>query len=360
MTSPASADLGSPTPLDVASPLSFLRLHLPGGPTPSALPAALSTQMLGGRWVGNAPEALDMPLLAQPAGAAILDAWLAESNGSHGRHGCVRYVSDGHWLYGRAVIDNADEDAQGLQACAQRAYAEVFAVLAASGYPHLLRLWNYLADINLETGGVERYRQFNAGRQEAFLEARRSAFDGSPAACALGTVSGPLEVSFLAGRQAPIAIENPRQVSAYRYPDIYGAHAPTFSRAAVAEVGGGRQMLFISGTAAIVGHQSVHAGDVRRQTDECLVNLAAVREAAQARVGLQAPADQLTYTVYVRDPADLPVVREVFESAVGRGSPAAQDTLYVQADICRAELLVEIEAHGLMSLSPAWPQRSAA
>jgi hypothetical protein len=52
----------------------------------------------------------------------------------------------------------------------------------------------------------------------------------------------------------------------------------------------------------------------------------------------------LIYTVYVRDPADLGVVREVFERAVGAGSSAARDAVYLQADICRADLLVEIEA----------------
>ena len=58
------------------------------------------------------------------------------------------------------------------------------------------------------------------------------------------------------------------------------------------------------------------------------------------------PAGALVYTVYLRRPADLAVVREVFEQAVGPGSTAARDAIYLQADICRADLLVEIEAHG--------------
>jgi hypothetical protein len=246
-------------------------------------------------------------------------------------------------LHGVAEIDDR---VGGLQAATHRVYTDLFEVLAANPCPNLLRVWNYFADINREVDGSERYRQFNVGRQQAFIEARRSAFEGSPAACALGTREGPLRVYFLAGRTPPLAIENPRQVSAYRYPGTYGPRSPTFSRAALVEVGDGRQALFISGTASIVGHTTVHLGDVRRQAEESLLNIAAVRQAAAERAGVAFPADALIYTVYVRDAANLAIVREVFERTVGADSVAARDCIYLQADICRADLLVEIEAHG--------------
>lgn len=283
---------------------------------------------------------LDAPLL-QPA-HAVVDLWCGGGEVVTHRHGCVVFSTDGRWLHGVAEVDDA---ASGLQAASHRIYADLFAVLAASGCPQLLRLWNYFADINSHADGSERYRQFNAGRQQAFLEAERSAFEGSPAASALGTSHGPLRVHFLAGRDAPVAIENPRQVSAYRYPDAYGPRTPTFSRAALADVGGGRAALFISGTASIVGHASVHIGDLRRQTEESLLNIAAVRDAAAERSGLAFPLDGLVATVYVRHAEDFAAVREVYERIVGADSIAARDAIYLQADICRADLLVEIEAH---------------
>jgi enamine deaminase RidA (YjgF/YER057c/UK114 family) len=270
---------------------------------------------------------------------ATLDTWF-EGEQVLQRHGCVRYVVEGDWLHGCAEIADAD----GMQAAAYRAYTDLFALLAHSESPHLLRLWNYFPGINGDGGGTERYRQFNAGRQQAFIEARRSAFEGSPAACALGTAHGPLRVYFLAGRVPPLAIENPRQVSAYRYPDAYGPRSPSFSRAAIVSLNDGRTMLFISGTASIVGHQTMHIGNVARQTEESLANIAAVLAVAAERAGAPFPHDALTYTVYVRCPADLPVVRRIFENAVG--PRAASNAIYLQADICRAELLVEVEAHG--------------
>jgi chorismate lyase / 3-hydroxybenzoate synthase len=319
--------------INASDPLTFCRLRSADSLAP--------LHLLGGRWVGAHAGALQAPLLA-PEGA-WLDAWASSRKTQEHQHGCVRYVTDGHWLHGCAVLDDG---ATGIQAAAQHAYDDVFAVLGTQPCSQLLRVWNYFAGINAEAGGTERYRQFNAGRQQAFIDAQRSAFDGSPAACALGTQGGPLVVNFLAGRQPVVAIENPRQVSAYRYPDTYGPRAPTFSRAALADAGNGRRALFISGTASIVGHASMHLGDVRRQTEESLANITTVRESAETQSGLAFPAGELNYTLYLRHPADMAVVRDVFERAVGPDSTAAKDAIYLNADICREELLVEIEAHG--------------
>jgi hypothetical protein len=327
----------SPRPTSAVASLAFRRLQLDSLPSDGAL--------LGARVLGNCADAVGATLLA-PAGSWA-DAWLGSGQVEHRQHGCVRYASNGEWLHGVAEVDDAVTDG-GLRAATQRAYADLFGVLARSESPHLLRLWNYIADINLETDGSERYRQFNIGRQDAFIDAGQSAFEGSPAACALGTRTGPLRVYFLAGRRAPQAIENPRQVSAYRYPQAYGPRSPTFSRAALADVGGGRQALFISGTASIVGHETMHLGDVRRQTQECLVNIGVLREIASQRAGAAFAADRLIYTVYVRRRADLDIVRSEFERVVGATSRAAREALYLHADICRTALLVEIEAHGFV------------
>ena len=330
------------------APLVFRRLRL------GSLPA--DRELLGARVLGDGSGAVGATLLA-PAGTWA-DAWLGDGSLEHRQHGCVRYASNGEWLHGLAEVSEVDDalgagGEGGLRAATHRAYTDLFEVLAGSESSHLLRLWNYIADINLETDGSERYRQFNAGRQQAFLEADRSAYEGSPAACALGTRTGPLRVYFLAGRRAPLAIENPRQVSAYRYPQAYGPRSPTFSRAALADVGAGRQALFISGTASIVGHETMHLGDVRRQTRESLANIGVLREIASQRAGAGFDADRLVYTVYVRRHDDLEAVRSEFESVVGATSRAAREALYLHADICRAALLVEIEAHGFVPFGDA-------
>ena len=332
----------SPLPTSIDSPLHFRRLRLGEAAPPG--------QMLGARRLtAETPATADAvhAELLEPE-TQTLDAWFTEGAVTTHRQGCVQYATDGHWLHGSAHID-MDRGDGGLEQAAYRIYADLFAALALHTSPYLLRLWNYVPGINDHGGGLEHYRHFNVGRQRAFIDAQRSAFEGSPAACAVGTPGGPLRVFFLAGRKAPLAIENPRQVSAYHYPDQYGPRSPTFSRAALAHVGGGRQALFISGTASIRGHATLHVGDVRRQTEETLVNIDAVLEAARQQARISLPVGALTCTVYLRHRQDLATVRDVLEQHWGLQSHAVRTAVFLLADLCRAELLVEIEAHGFVA-----------
>lgn len=298
------------------------------------------------RWLGGlgwchdgkgSPEAAQglavMPV--RPLAEAVIDAWPADAAIRSGRTGRVRWRDDGRWLFGQ--LDVATDDGP-LDEPAREAYLEVFAALAAAGCPHLLRLWNYVPRINEVTHGLERYRQFNVGRQRAFVEAGRDAFDGAPAACAVGASGRALAIRFIAARTPPRPVENPRQVSAYRYSAAFGPRSPTFSRAALAEAGPGRVALFVSGTASIVGEASMHEGDPQAQLAETLRNLEAVIEAARTRSSARFTPADFHWVAYLRDPADLGRIGERLAAWGGSVVP-------VQADICRRELLVEVEGH---------------
>ena len=290
-----------------------------------------------------------LPPLAGFTDAPVDDVWLAGADQATtlaGQTGAVRWWQRGGWLAAAVDLPEVDQG-EGLQALSGAAYDALFAVLQARGTPHVLRFWNYLARINDEVAGLERYRRFNLGRQQAFDRARRSAFEGSPAASAVGSVPGaPLQVRVIASAQ-PVSqpVENPRQVSAYRYPSAYGPVAPSFSRAALLARGDGGALLAWSGTASIVGHASVHLGDVHAQALEACRNLDAVLAAARAMPAgrpLGALADA-SLTVYVRHPQDAPAVAQALAAYLGEGAAALAQAVWLQADICRAELLVEIE-----------------
>ncbi len=329
--------------LHAAPPLQVERLTLAQWTTLAAAPVP----PLGGLAYGpEVPLADSTRAAVLPPSVPMVDVWNSPGARHSGRCGRVQWQHNGHWLYGAIELDEATER-RDLAALAHQAYADVFATLKHTGCLHLQRLWNYLPGINADGGGLERYRQFNSGRQIAFLEAGYSAFEGAPAACAIGTRSGPFCVRFLAGTVPPVAVENPRQVSAYHYPTTYGPRSPTFSRAALVAVAPGRTALLISGTASIVGHASVHLGDARAQTRETFTNLRAVITAAHERCSARFELAEMDCVVYVRHAADAAVIREEFEAAVGAESPAARRAVYLEADICRADLLVEIEAHGI-------------
>ncbi|MEO7208407.1 MAG: hypothetical protein ABI356_12965 [Steroidobacteraceae bacterium] len=259
----------------------------------------------------------------------------------------VSYRFSDDLLFGSLNIAERAADAHNgagaLQRATEIAYQEIFAVLNETEHRHLLRIWNYLPEINAQAGGDERYRHFNSARQMAFRKSGRATMGTAPAACALGSPAGsPLSIYFLAARRPPKMIENPRQTSAYHYPPKFGRHSPIFSRACIGgESGGGR--LFVSGTASIVGHETLHRGDVVAQTRETVVNIAALLEEANRIVGSSHYClNGLKLKVYVRKPSDLPAIEATLSELL---KPAAS-IVYLQADVCREDLLVEIEAVG--------------
>lgn len=276
---------------------------------------------------------------------AACEAWLSAGAVTYGEYGDVRYRHDEETLFGvieMAEPARADADAgiSPLQQVAEAAYSQVFALLDKLAYPCMYRFWNYMAQINAISHGLERYRQFNIGRQNAFLACNREVSGQLPAACALGVTQGPLMIAFMAGRTLSRAIENPRQTSAYQYPEQYGPRSPTFSRANLLQLPNA-DILLISGTASIVGHETRHRTDAVAQTRESMANIEAV--IGEANRMLEKPAFDLSrvhYRVYLRHGEDLPRIKQELLRLIGED----MKTVFVQADICRAELLVEIEA----------------
>lgn len=313
--------------------------------------------MLGGACLGAPLSLVDWPeqrLVAPLPGCSALalrEVWLAEGDCLSGHSEGIAWRRQGELLYGVLALEEswfADGDVPPLQAAAESAYRRIFRLLDAQQLPHLWRVWNYLADINLETHGLERYRQFNIGRQDAFLAGCRDSTGNVPAACALGLAGGPLSIAFLAGRLPAVPVENPRQISAYHYPADYGPRSPTFSRGALVYPAG-QEILFVSGTASIVGHQTVHIGDVAAQCREAMVNIAAVfAEANRLRRSGEFSLSEASYRVYLRAAEDLPAIQPVLRELMG-DAPC----IVIQADVCRADLLVEIEAQVLHVLEEA-------
>lgn len=205
----------------------------------------------------------------------------------------------------------------------------------AAQHTHVLRIWNYLAAITEGDGDDERYKQFCAGRA-AGMEGIFS--DEYPAATAIGRLDGQkiLQVYWLAARSSGVALENPRQLSAYRYPRQYGPRPPRFARALLAQTQPAQ--LHLSGTAAVVGHVSQHAGNCAAQLDEIFTNLDVLFRSA-AQHGTAADLSRAVLKIYVRNSAD----RNAVEAGLRTQLPAGTPWLLLYGDVCRAELLVEID-----------------
>lgn len=278
---------------------------------------------------------IQVPL--QVVGAASCEHWRVAGPVERGRDGAVRFARSAGLQLSVIEVDERDGD---IRSAARDAYAGLGRFLAAGRHPHALRIWNTIAAITAGDGDAERYRQFCIGRAEGMGDA----FGPFPAATAVGSLEPPgrLQVYVLSASEAGVPLENPRQLSAWRYPRQYGPKAPSFARAMLAA--GEGVPLLVSGTASIVGHASAHADSVDSQLAETCANLEhLLASARERRPALPAQfGARSTFKVYLRDPANAVTVRARLQQRF----PGAS-LLLLHAEVCRRELLVEIDGfHG--------------
>ena len=312
--------------------------------TPAQLLAGDDTLAVIG--FGNAAPACDDPrylrVALQPQDAAPLEVWRVRGPVQHGRDGDIAWAEGDGLQFGAIELDEG-EGAGDIEAAAASIYAQLTAFTRARGFPHLLRIWNYLDGITHGDGDAERYRIFCVGRASGLGEFDPHAL---PAATAIGRSDDVrrLQVYWLAARTPGTPLENPRQVSAYRYPRQYGPQPPSFARAMLPA--SNAAPLLISGTAAVVGHESRHADSVAAQLDETLLNLDSLLATAHARRP-ELPRRMGAGTklkVYVRDRNELATVTQLLRERLG---PEIRFVV-LHAAICRRELRVEIDGvHGL-------------
>lgn len=290
-----------------------------------------------------APRTLDDPrylhVALQPLGGpAPFEVWQGGGPVRPWRDGPLAGARNAELEFGWIECDEAGD----IAAAAERAYRAIVSHLGGSGLPCLLRMWNYFDAITDGEGDAERYRQFCVGRV-AGLQHYGQPF---PAGTAIGRCDGRrvLQVYWLAAREPGRPLENPRQVPAWDYPRQYGPRPPSFARAMLGAPALAAPLM-LSGTAAVVGHASHHPDDVAAQLDESFRNFDALLASARS----QAPAlperfdaDSLL-KVYVRRDADAAQVAAGLDARLGPAVPR----LLLRAEVCRRELLVEIDGfHG--------------
>ena len=274
-------------------------------------------------------------------GAPPVEIWGTPARATHFRRGDLAWAEDGRVLFGCRCRRVGDD----LEADAFETYHELLALLDERGYPGLQRVWNYVPRINEDQRGVERYKRFNVGRARGFEERfGENAERHFSAASAVGTTGDTLIVCFAAGREPGTHIENPRQVCAHRYPPDYGPKSPSFARGTFAPTSWG-ETLFLSGTGSVVGHETKHRGDPLGQLEESLTNIDALLDGGVARSGPRRhDVDRFVLLkTYVRSPEHFPAIRDALARRLDPSTPA----IYLKADLCRTDLLVEIEGVSL-------------
>ncbi len=263
------------------------------------------------------------------------------------------------------VLDASTMAPLTLQKRTAQAYHVIRRLLNEKLAKHAVRIWNYIPNIQeVMPDGLDRYMVFNAGRYAAYYDwfcNQEMLGCHIPTATGIGHCGSDLLVHVLATNQPGQPIENPRQVQAYRYSQRYGPMPPCFARATVSP----KQYvalpdLLIGGTASVCGEQSAHDNDITAQTEETLVNLAHLTGAAIQFVhGVDStnPSTDVeallrrfqSMRIYYRDARHLDAITNIVWPCVDHLEQSKIEV--VHADICRHELLVEIEGTARLD----WP-----
>lgn len=320
---------------------------------PSGLAALGSKEILAQIHYGDVASTVSVPSahvpMSVPDQGAALEVWTSDLPVHYGHAGNIRFARNDAVLVGVAR-DAVAVSSERFEDSVYDIYTGIFRLIKEQGYANLLRLSNHFPDINGVTAELENYQRFCRGRARAFQACYGESVAHVPSASAVGTRTGELVVYFIASREPGKHRENPRQVSAYHYPPQYGPRSPSFARATLTRWNE-TEALLISGTASIVGYETAHPGDLPAQLEETLRNIEALIESTSRDentcfTGVQ---DITHLKIYLRDAAYYPTVRARLEKWL---SPGAQ-VLYLRGDICRRDLLLEIEALVRATRAPA-------
>jgi len=208
-------------------------------------------------------------------------------------------------------------------------------VLCAEGmeFGHLVRTWFYLDNI------LDWYDGFNQARTP-FLKARGT-FNGlMPASTGIGmpnrfgaaAIAGALAIRRKGATVSEVA--SPMQCSALDYKS-------SFSRA-VEVVRAGCRELYISGTASIEpGGKTAHLGDMKRQIDLTMQVVSAILQSRHMDWSHCTRA-----IAYIKDANEAPLFADYLREHSLENLPLT----WMHADVCRDDLLFEIELDAVMQI----------
>ncbi|MDR1259090.1 MAG: endoribonuclease L-PSP [Tannerellaceae bacterium] len=251
-------------------------------------------------------------------------------------HYTVLETTAGRFLFAGGIQSDITSETIGRQS--EKIFMQADELLKTEGFPvnSIVRQWNYIEQITGLTGGDQNYQSFNNARSDFY--SRSDWANGYPAATGIGTNMGGVVVDFDAVLfTSPGAfatpIDNPLQIAAHAYSaDVLKTAfekktTPKFERAKSLTFGQ-RRLVYISGTAAIRGEESLKGTGLELQLRATMENIG--RLTGNSMLSL--------LRVYLKNKADYEPARQLMNT-YNLSIPVS----YMCADVCRDELLIEIE-----------------
>jgi len=257
-------------------------------------------------------------------------------------------------VWGAGIGD--DQHASDTRKAATAAFSMVEEILNRENLSmnHIVRQWNFIGNILELNNGFQNYQVFNEVRSEYYRKNR--SVSGYPAATGVGMKLGGVFLDFCAVNTGDAvklkAIDNPVQINAYEYGQqvLKGMainvnslkHPPQFERALLM-MNKTSGTIFVSGTASIIGQETIGKGDITEQTIVTIENIRKLTDIERIKhlTGSKVLADGKfsLIRVYIKNQEDFTRVRSICTENFP-DTPA----IFIEADICRDDLLTEIEA----------------
>jgi len=221
-------------------------------------------------------------------------------------------------------------------------------------FSDIVRQWNYIEQITKNgNSNSQHYQIFNDIRSKFYQLSKFK--NGFPAATGIGIDCGGIIIDIIAVKFSDdcsvISVKSPVQFDAYKYSKEVLAEnnsicefcctTPKFERAKLLNTPENK-MIFISGTAAISGQESTNLLSVELQTEITIQNMLSLISVENIeKHGIEnVKRTSFNYVrVYVKYKKDMNSVKKLCHKYFFK-----IPIVFVVADICRPELLVEIEA----------------
>jgi len=308
-------------------------------------PLGSEYNLLQGFHFGSKPTLHDHPAIISlrlpPLGRdQLFENWWYKGEITYSRSGPVRIAECRD--YTMASVQKEADPSVDFRTQTHQTYSELLSAVRSTTHTKLTKIWNYFSDINCGDEDFEKYRQFSIGRAEAFEEMGIGDVD-APTGTAIGSQDGSgLSFIALASNRDFYAVENPRQVSAFNYPRKYGPSSPKFSRGGFVS-SNCHKLFLISGTAAVVGHESNFPYNTHLQSKETFKNLEYLCEAISSLVSGEtqfALDENSILRVYLKNPEDYYSI----STKIGRKIISDKHHVaFLHGTICRKELTIEID-----------------
>ena len=196
-----------------------------------------------------------------------------------------------------------------------------------------IRTWIYVQNVDVNYSGVVR------GRKEVFDQAGLTKETHYIASTGIAGRNAYADSSVILDAYAVDGLDKckVRHLYAPSHLNPTYEYGVTFERGTAVDYPDRRQV-FISGTASIDNRgQIVHPGDVRKQTERLLENVAVLLEEADCCYD-----DVMSMIIYLRDISDYKEVRNIFETRFPE-----MPMVFLWAPVCRPGWLVEMECIAL-------------